>query len=165
MPTRLRRARATVVGAGLAFIAGLLSGCLGSPLPGPETTAPAVSATTSPTAPAASSAPELHPDGTAADNLPLFTAVTVRVWGSPDRARGLAYVDALAAAGFDRSAMQVTADATTVGNAAETLQFSVLWGEECLIGQVGEATGDPVTAVLPALVGGSCLVGRTAPID
>jgi len=108
----------------------------------------------------------LVPDGTATDNLALFTAVTAQVWGSDDRARGRAYVDALVAAGFPKDRMQVTADQSTVGRAAESMQFSVAWGdEECLIGQVGTSTGEPVTAVMPQLAGGRCLVGRTRPID
>lgn len=164
MPIHCRRLRALAVGAGLALAAGLLSGCTGSPAADP-TTAPAASTGTSQPTPTATAAPQLHPDGSAADNLPLFTAVTLDVWGSADRGAGLAYVDALVAAGFDRAAMQVTADTTTVGNPAESVQFSVLWGDECLVGQVGEATGDPVTAVLPALADRTCLIGRTRPID
>ncbi len=62
--------------------------------------------------------------------------------------------------------MQVTQDQSTVGNAAESLQFSVRWGEEsCLIGQVGPSTGAAVTAVMPQLAEGRCLVGNTRAID
>jgi hypothetical protein len=74
-------------------------------------------------------------------------------------------VDALVAAGFDKSAMQLTPDQSTVGNPAEAIQFSVLWKETCLVGQVGPATGAPVTVVVPALADGSCLIGSTRPID
>ena len=70
-----------------------------------------------------------------------------------------------AAAGFDKAAMQVTRDTSTVGNPAESIQFSVRWGDECLVGQVGPATGDPVTVVVPGLAEGTCLVGETRPID
>ncbi|OCG75846.1 hypothetical protein A7J15_00935 [Microbacterium sediminis] len=132
----------------------------------PEPVAP----TTGPTAPSASAAPTaapeptLVPDGSAADNLPLFTRVVADVWGSEQRGAGRAYVDALVAAGFDKAAMQVTRDVSTVGNAAESIQFSVRWGEECLIGQVGPETGDPVTSV-EAAIDGVCLIGNTRPID
>ncbi len=62
--------------------------------------------------------------------------------------------------------MQVTQDLTTVGNPVESLQFSVRWGEdECLIGQVGPSTGEPVTVVVDQLAEGRCLVGNTRPID
>jgi hypothetical protein len=113
----------------------------------------------------ASPAPTLVPGGTADDNLPLFRAVTARVWSSDQRASGRAYIDALVAAGFDRGAMQLTEDHSTVGNPAESFQFSVRWGDaECLVGQVGPSTGDPVTAVLPQLDAGACLIGKTAPV-
>ncbi|QMU98801.1 hypothetical protein FVO59_14750 [Microbacterium esteraromaticum] len=75
-------------------------------------------------------------------------------------------MDALTQAGFAKENMQVTADRSTVGNPAESLQFSVAWSAtECLVGQVGPSTGDPVTAVLPRLADGACLVARTRPID
>jgi hypothetical protein len=91
--------------------------------------------------------------------------VTAAVWASPEQVSGRAYIDALVAAGFDKSAMQVTPDETTVGNPAESIQFSVRWGEECLVGQVGPATGAPVAIVVPILAEGTCLVGETRPID
>ena len=61
--------------------------------------------------------------------------------------------------------MQVTEDMSTVGNPAESIQFSVEWGQECLVGQVGPATGDPFTVVVDVLPGGGCLVGDTRVID
>jgi hypothetical protein len=128
-----------------------------SPTPGPETT---------PSVEPAESAPSLIPDGSADDNLPLFAAVTAQVWASDQRVSGRAYIDALIAAGFDRAAMQVTQDVSTVGNPAESIQFSVRWGEEeCLIGQVGPSTGEPVTVVMPQLAEGRCLIGTTRAID
>ena len=106
----------------------------------------------------------LVPEGSASDNLPLFQTVTVTVWDSENRASGRAYVDALVGAGFDKAAMQVTEDRSTVGNPAESIQFSVAWGDaECLVGQVGPSTGEPVTAVLPQLADDRCLIGQTAP--
>lgn len=112
------------------------------------------------------SGPVLAPDGTADENLPIFTSVSESIWTTEERGAGRAYIDALVAAGFDRAAMQVTQDQTTVGNPAESLQFSVAWGEdECLIGQVGPSTGEVVTAVMPQLAEGRCLVGTTRAID
>lgn len=106
------------------------------------------------------------PGGTASDNLPLFAAVTAEVWESEARAEGRAYIDALVDAGFDKQRMQVTADRPTVGNPVESLQFSLAWSDaECLIGQVGPSTGEPVTEVMPQLAGGRCLIGQTRPID
>ncbi|MDT0157341.1 hypothetical protein Q9R19_06875 [Microbacterium sp. ARD32] len=162
-----------VVGAtaGAVLIATGLLGCSASDVdrePAPSASASARPSTSPGASPSPSprSAPTLMPDGTADDNLPLFTAVTAKVWASSDRLRGRAYVDALAAAGFPKERMQVTHDLTTVGRAVESLQFSVAWGEDaCLIGQVGPSTGEPVTAVMPQLAEGRCLVGSTRPID
>ena len=149
----------------------VLAGCAGAvappaptPTSSPSQTGPA--ATVKPgSTPTVDAGPTLAPDGTADDNLPLFAAVTAAVWGSDDKVSGRAYVDALTAAGFDKAAMQVTRDTSTVGNPAESIQFSVRWGQECLVGQVGPATGDPVVVVMPGLPGGTCLVGETRPID
>ncbi len=99
------------------------------------------------------------------DDLERFSRVAAQVWGSEQRSSGRAYIDALVDAGFDRDAMQVTEDASTVGNAAESIQFSVWLGQDCLIGQVGPATGDPVTGVFEALPGERCLIGQTRTID
>ncbi|MCO5952060.1 DUF6993 domain-containing protein [Microbacterium yannicii] len=161
-----RRRAAWVLTATL--LVGTLTACApgGTPDPTPTPTVSASSAQPTPDAtPTTPPEPTLVPNGTAAENLPLFTSVTAAVWASENRVVGRAYVDALTAAGFDKAAMQVTNDQTTVGNPAESIQFSVRWGEECLIGQVGPATGNPVTVVVPVLAEGSCLVGETRPID
>ena len=170
LPPRARsdvRSRRALRAIAVIVLIGALTAC--SP-DGPEPTpAPTVTTTESaphpsatPTAPAA---PTLVPDGTAEDNLPLFSSVTAAVWATDARVTGRAYVDALTAAGFDKAAMQVTQDTSTVGNPAESIQFSVRWNDQCLIGQVGPATGEPVTVVVPVLAEGNCLVGQTRPID
>jgi hypothetical protein len=147
-----------------ATLAGGLTAC-SAPEPA-EPTPEAVTSSAPPSSAPEPSGPTYVADGSAADNLPLFTAVTAQVWSSEARNSGRAYVDALVGAGFDRAAMQVTQDATTVGNPVESLQFSVRWGEtECLVGQVGPSTGEPVTAVMPQLAEGRCLVGTTSAID
>ena len=138
----------------------LFAGCAPTPEPSASPTAQ-VSAGPTPVP-----EPTLVPDGTAEENLPVFTAVAERVWATDQRGSGRAYVDALVEAGFDRDAMQVTQDQTTVGNPAESLQFSVRWGDEaCLVGQVGPSTGQVVATVMPQLAEGRCLVGTTRPID
>ena len=151
-----------------ALSASLLTACTVPPSDeggtGPATP-PATGSTPSATATPTPTAPELRPEGTASDNLPYFAAIVSGVWSGPDRASGRAYIDALVAGGFDKSAMQVTNDQSTVGNAAESIQFSVMWAGECLVGQVGPATGDPVTTVLPPVPGDTCLIGKTRPID
>ena len=105
------------------------------------------------------------PDGSAEDNLPLFALVMEKVWESEAKSKGRAYIDALVDAGFTRADMEVTRDKSTVGNPAESIQFSVLWGSDCLIGQVGPSTKTPTAVVLPELPEGGCLVGETRPID
>lgn len=152
-------ATATGVAATLVL---LLTSCGPPTPPTPEPSGAGVS----PSPSGSPSVPVYVADGTADDNLPLFAAVTGSVWASDQRASGRAYIDALTAAGFDRAAMQVTQDVTTVGNPAESLMFAVRWGDtECLIGQVGPSTGEPVTVVMPQLAEGRCLVGATRAID
>ncbi|MDQ4212636.1 DUF6993 domain-containing protein [Microbacterium sp. ASV81] len=140
----------------------MLSGCT-STAPAPPDTSAGATPTVAPTA--GTAGPTLHPDGSAAENLPLFSAVVARVWASDARASAPAYIEALASAGFAKADMQMTADTTTVHNPAESFQFSVRWGAtQCFVGQVGPSTGAPVTAVLPQLANGRCLVGRTPPV-
>jgi hypothetical protein len=141
----------------------MLSGCSApAPSPSPSTTSASPRASASPTP----TTPTIVPGGSAAENLPVFTDVVAKVWAGPDKAAGRAYIDALVGAGFDKAAMQVTNDTSTVGNPAESIEFSVLWsGGECLVGQVGPAIGNPVTAVLPELSDGTCLLGKTRTID
>lgn len=144
-----------------------LAGCtMGAPQPVPDDTGAASSPSASGSAaPAPSPEPTLVAGGTADQNLPYFSRIVAGVWSGADRASGRAYIDALTAGGFDKKAMQVTADQSTVGNAAESIQFSVRLGDSCLVGQVGPSTGDPVTAVLPGLASGGCLIGQTRAID
>ena len=158
--------RAPGVITAIAVTAALTACSPGEPDPAPTPTTTTTDSAPSPSAtPTAPPEPTLIPEGTAEDNLPLFRSVTAAVWGTDARVTGRAYVDALTAAGFDKAAMQVTQDLSTVGNPAESIQFSVLWNDQCLIGQVGPATGDPVTVVVPVLAEGACLVGQTRPID
>lgn len=144
-----------------------LVGCAPDGLSGTtdDATPSAVTSTPTPTAAETPSTPSFIASGSAADNLPLFTQVVQAVWAGPDRAAGRAYVDGLVSAGFDKTQMQLTPDETTIGNPAESIEFSVRWGEDCLVGQVGPSTGDPVTTVLPGLAAGGCLLGQTRPID
>lgn len=162
MPRRLSAVPLRIVVMTLAASVGMgLVAC--APATEPNPPAPV---TPEPTSDGAVETPAFHPEGTAEDNLPVFAAVSDQVWASDERASGRAYIDALVAVGFDRSAMQVTADLSTVGNAAESMQFSVRWGDDaCLIGQVGPSTGEPVTMVMPQLAEGRCLIGSTRPID
>ena len=149
----------------LAIGALAFAGCTPSPEPAPSPTAsvsrPSATPTPSPTATSA----VLIPDGTAADNLPLFIEVMDAVAATDARVQGRAYIDALVTAGFPKDAMEVTQDLTTVGNPADSIQFSVQWAGECLVGQVGPSVAVPTALVLPLTPGGTCLVGQTRAID
>lgn len=126
--------------------------------PGGDTATGSADAASSPT-PAPSATSE------ASQRFPLFTQTVASVWTGPNPVSGRAYIDALTTAGFDKAAMQVTADQSTIGNAAESIEFAVRIGDECLVGQVGPSIGDPRTAVLPGLAAGGCLIGQTRAID
>ncbi|MFE6255657.1 DUF6993 domain-containing protein [Agromyces sp. NPDC057865] len=116
-------------------------------------------------APAPAASPTLSPHLSAAENLAFFDAVNLGVVSANAEAGGRDFIDALVAAGFDRAQMQVTADRTTVDLAADSVQFSVLFQGECLVGQYGPASGGYHSAERPALGTGGCLVGQTRPID
>lgn len=139
-----------------------LSACTTAPVEQP-TKAP------TPTEAAAQEAPPvalvLAPEKSAADNLEYFTSVAGTVVEADSNAGGRAFVDALVVGGFDRAAMQVTADTTSVDLAADSVQFSVAFNGECLVGQYGPASGGVQSMVAPLLGTGTCLVGATRQID
>ncbi len=128
--------------------------------------APAGTAATTPAA-VASSAPTttaaLLPEGTAADNKPFFDQVNQALIASNPQAGGVEFTSNLRSSGFDIAAMQVTPDITTVGVAADSIQFSVRWGDQCLIGQYGH--GAYTSMVAPPIATGACLIGQTRAID
>ncbi|MFF1632866.1 DUF6993 domain-containing protein [Leifsonia sp. NPDC058248] len=141
----------------------LLSGCVGG---GSHTPPP--SATATPTPSATSSAPAaivFHPGGTAQQNLPFFDKVNHATLAAKPDALGRDFIDGLVAAGFAKTDMQVTVDTTTIGLKANSIQFSVRMGTECLIGQNGADAGGYHSQVVPVLSTGACLIGQTRPID
>jgi len=125
-----------------------------------------------PTAAAPVSPPPTEADGdpalgaatAALADLARFDEVNLAVIEADAEASGLAFVDALAAAGFDRAAMQVTSDTTTLGEPADSIQFSVRIGDRCLIGQYGPASDGYRSTERPGLGAGGCLVGATVPL-
>ncbi|QPZ37062.1 DUF6993 domain-containing protein [Paramicrobacterium chengjingii] len=146
---------------GTLLLTWVLCGCA----PAVDSTAPQTS-TGSPveeTSPPAQT--ELVPDGSAEDNLGYFDAVNTGVLAENPDAMGMDFINALVEAGFDKSAMQVTEDYSTVGNRAESIQFSVRWNDQCLIGQNGEAVGGYHSVVMDALDSGTCLIGNTRDIE
>lgn len=162
----MRRLDSRLLVAGATVLAGisLLAGCVPGQPPVPAPSSPATTSV-SPTPTPTATKPTLDPDGSAEDNLPLFTEVMESVWEGDDRVKGRAYVDALVRAGFDKASMEVTKDRSSVGIPADSIQFSVRWSDACLVGQVGPSTKKPTAVVLPHLPTGRCLVGETRPID
>jgi hypothetical protein len=151
---------------GAALLLGVtMTGCAGGVAEPPATSAapaPEVSAEPSATpAPAAT----LLPEGSAGENLAYFNVLAAAVTKANPAADGRAYIDALVAGGFDRAAMEVTFDRTQANLVADSVQFSVRFAEECLIGQIGPASDGFHSVVAPILSTGLCLVGVTRQID
>ena len=150
---------AAVLGA-IALSSVVLTGC--SLLEGPTPETPKREAPEPPP-----SAPELVPDGSAADNLPYFTEV-LRAFSAGDQpVQGVPVVDAVVDAGFDKSLMQVSFDESKTGLAADSIFVSVRIGADCLIGQVVAEDRSFVAEAKPAVGPAQdiCLIGNTRPID
>jgi hypothetical protein len=148
--------------AGVAILVGVTGCTSGDPQPtAPETARPTPSAPGT----AAPTAPDFRPELSATENLPYFDWVNGGVVAANASAGGRDFIDALVAAGFDKAQMQVTADRTSVDLQADSVQFSVLFQGECLIGQYGPKSDGYHGAVRPPLGTGTCLVGQTRPID
>lgn len=148
---------ATLTMAGVAIFIGVAGCTTQAPDPTP---APSASPSPEPSAP-----PTLRPELSASENLAYFDSVNLAVVAANPEAGGRDFIDALVAAGFDKSQMQVTADRTTIDLQADSVQFSVLFQGECLIGQYGPKSGGYHGVVGPVLATGTCLVGQTRPID
>lgn len=148
-----------LVGLGLAGCAG---GTGEAPV-SPSTAAP--TATAGSATPTTAPPPALDPAGTAGENQAFFDSVISAALAADPGTAGRGYIDALAGAGFDKSQMEVTADTTTKGVAADSIQFSVIVDGECLVGQNGPSSGGYHSVVAPLLATGTCLVGATRQID
>lgn len=165
---RARGPRFAVGAVGAALLLGLgLTACAsGTIKPSPSSAPPSPSAIAPAAAiPEADSGPALLPNGTASDNLEYFNSLATAVTTAASDAGGRAYIDALVAGGFDRSVMQVTFDRTQADLVADSVQFSVNFAGECLIGQIGPASDGFHSVVAPLLSTGLCLVGSTRQID
>lgn len=152
--------------AGVIVVAVSLSAC-GSAVPTATPSPAAVStptATPTPSASATPAPPTFDRSGTAAANLPYFDFINEKVIASTPSPVGMDFINALVAAGFDKADMQVTADKTTVGLTPGSIQFSVKFKGECLIGQNGAGSDGYHSEVAPVLSTGRCLIGNTVPI-
>jgi len=154
-------------GAAIATILIAVGGCT-AVTPEPLATRTAATATPAPTpTPTPTATPTADPTlvegGTAGQNRPYLEFVITRELLNTPQPSSLFLVDTLVAAGFDRAALQVTEDTTRVGDPADSILFSVLINEQCLLGQV--AQGAVTTELADVLGTGRCLVGRTLSLD
>lgn len=154
MPSRIARAGLVAL---VAIGAVTFTGCSSELDPMPT---PTFSPSATPSAPAE---PQLHLEGSARQNLPYFDLVNNDLVARGGALDGRAFIDNLVAAGFPKSAMEVTADRTAINGAADNIQFAVQLNGSCLIGQYGNIGYASTTAEL--LSTGRCLVGATRPID
>lgn len=156
VPTR----RAAVVALALALTAALAA-CQ-SP---PDWTATPVTPSAAPTA-SATEVPALTAWDEAAGveaNRTLVDTTLQAVLAADGEPGGRDLVDALEAVGVPREALEVTADATAIGRAVDTVQVAAHVGESCVVGQV--QAGQYRSAVTDVLGTGRCLVGVTRAID
>ncbi|MER3388990.1 MAG: hypothetical protein RJQ01_03060 [Microcella sp.] len=158
-----RRGRASARAAGILVSAFVLAGCAveREPVPSPSSDAPVDPFEQPRITPGI--VPEFVEGGTAAENLDYFAfrldALIAQVQSPTSRE----LVDSVVDAGFDKAAMEVTADTTPTGMAADSILVAVRLGDDCLLGQVVD--GQVVAGVAPVLSTGRCLVGRTLSLD
>ena len=159
-PRRFRAAASAALAAGLLVALPALSGCALFEGPTPETPT-----RTTPAPP--KEAPKLVAGGTAEQNEPFFTEVMRAFSTGKEAVQGEPVVQAVAKAGFDKKAMQVSFDKTKTDLVADYIYVSVRIGQGCLIGQISTTdrsfSVDQVAAIGPDK--NICLIGKTRPID
>lgn len=164
VPARRVRLRVSVVAAALGLaITASLTGCVGGG--SAQTTATATNAASPSPTSTTPAVVEFHPGGTAQANRAFFDKVNNATLAAKPSALGRDFIDALVAAGFTKTDMQLTPDTTTIGLKANSIQFSVQMGSSCLIGQNGADAGGYSSQVTPVLGTGGCLIGKTRAID
>jgi len=144
----------------VVVLAAALTGCVQAPVAPTPVPVPTPSGTSS----AAAAIPTYDPTGTAQDNLAYFDKVGHALLDNNPtaNAQGETIVDWFVAHGFNKSNMEVTPDKTSIGLAAWNIEFSVKFGNSCLLGQAGNVGFQ--SSVLPVLATGKCLIGQTRPI-
>ena len=163
---RSTKRRNTVLASAAIAIAlvGTLTACAPEE-PKPTGTATASESSTPTPTPTPTVAPVMVPGGTAEQNKPFFDYIAGQAieiaGGNPD---GPAFINGLRANGFPVEGLEVTADITTVGVKADSIQFSFRASDACIVGQWGAVT-KYVSMTAPVLSTGKCLVGETRTID
>jgi hypothetical protein len=125
--------------------------------------APAATPTPTSSAGAAPTIAKIDLNGTAAQNQAYFDLVNQKLIAAGGDLSGRPFIDNLVKAGYPKVNMEVTPDRTSVNLAADNIEFSIRFGQSCLIGQYGN-TGYSST-VQKMLSTSRCLVGTTRPID
>lgn len=158
---RLAGALVAVTVVGLALVGCTPNEQTPMPVPGPSTSS---SASPKPEVVEAPIAPTMLPGGTVLANHDFFDYVNKKLFAGNSKPGGKAIIDNLVKAGFDKAAMQITPDKTSVLRLdADSIVFSVRIGPECLIGQI---SGHGYHSTIgPVLSEGLCLAGKTRPID
>lgn len=156
-------ARGVAVAGVTAVVALTLAGCVLAAPSGvaggdPTSSTPDPTGTGSPSGP-----PTYNAKGNAAANLAYFKLVGGKKIGPHPSITGKTIVKDLVAAGFDKKAMEITPDKTSIGLTAWNIEFSVKMNKTCLIGQAGNVGFNAFAA--PLLASGKCLVGTTRKID
>lgn len=95
-------------------------------------------------------------------NADLFNRTAAAVAASANPV-GADFTNALAAVGFDKSAMQITADRTTINAVAPAIVFAVKVHEKCLLGQYTPSNHEYDHQVVSPISTGSCLIGAVSP--
>ncbi|NQX27606.1 hypothetical protein HQQ81_09655 [Microbacteriaceae bacterium VKM Ac-2854] len=162
---RFRAGRISVVLASALVIVASLAACTPSADPQPNASADATSSAAPTPVSTPTPDPVFVPGGTAEQNKAYFDWSNAKVVAADSAAKGRSFIDSLVAAGFDKAAMEVTPDATSIGLDADSVQFSVKIGEDCLVGQYGPKSGGYHGIVAKPIATGKCLVGQTATID
>ena len=155
------RAR-SVVSLFLACLA--LSACVTGPRGETETEAPLVPSSEEAEGVEPDYIPEFFPDGGVRENQPYLDWLIEQTLDDRASGRsGLAVVEALEEAGFDRANLEVTRDMSLIELPVDSVSVALLWGDECFIGQWGNDWY--VSQIEPVVATGRCLVGETVSLD
>lgn len=156
------RARFVALVAAATVGTALLSGCsqlFTQTTPGQQ---PAPITTTVPSTDAPAPAAYDPTTGTAG-NKALWDAINTATATNAQQAGttpgGSAFIDALAAAGFDRATLEVSADRTSIDLAASSIEFSARFADGCLLGQFGPDDTGYRSIITPLPTSGTCLIG------
>jgi hypothetical protein len=149
--------RATPPLAILVVAGAALAGCTPTSVPTKTAAAPTASTSATP------EAPSIDLAGTAGQNQAYFDAVNQKLIAAGGDLSGRPFIDDLVKSGYAKVDMELTPDRTSVNLAADNIQFSIRFGNTCLIGQYGNIGYS--STVTKTLSTGRCLVGTTRPID